>query len=154
MKDPFISLRADMSHALWSGPQLQPEVDIRFHIEPIRSVDGLRIIRATMVRPGIVISLDPRREFDITALGSDYANLESRGAEMMVVSRHITDIRAAVKENGIELVMQLSEQPQVFWLAAGIEGRWDWFVNPREMPDVATALAASRRVSDFLQQAA
>lgn len=154
-KDPFVSLRRDMGHALWSGLQLHPGVDIRFTMERIRSVAGLRIIRAIMfLRPGIIASLDSRREFDINVLGDDYADLETPEAEMMVVSRHVTDIRASVKENGIELVLELPEQPQVFSLAAGIEGRWDWFVNPREMSEVATVLFTPRRVSDFPQQAA
>ncbi len=152
--DAFVSLRRDMGHVLWSGLQLQPEVDIRFTMERIRTIDGLRVIRAIMSRPGVVTNLDSRRDFDLSALGNDYDNLETPEAEMMVASNHVTDIRASVKDTGIELVLQLPEQPQVFWLAAGIEGRWDWFVNPRELPDVAAALSASRRVSDFQRQAA
>ncbi len=154
-KDHFVSLRRDMGRVIWSGLQLQPEVDIRFRIEQIglNRREGQRIIRCLLARPGITISLDPLREFSLSVLGSDYSNLETEEAEMVAVSQYVTGIRATVRDSGIELSMELPEQPQLFWLAAGIEGRWDWFVNPRELPDVA-ALMAARTVNELFRQAA
>lgn len=146
--DSFVSLRRDMGHVLWSGLSLHQEVDVRFVMERRSST---RLIRAYMTRPGHSIDLNTLRELSIAALSSDYANLETEGAEMMVVARHIGRARASVVENCIELVLELPEQPQHFLLNAGIEGRWDWFLNPRELPDPLVALSLSRRVGDMSQ---
>lgn len=135
-KDPFVSLRADVGHALWAGIRLRPEVDIQFRLEPFSKES--RRITARLVNPtGVLFArFVTGCLFTMGDLGSDYEHLESLGADLMAITRHIEGISANMENGGgVMLRIRIAGDFQFFRLFADEPGqphieRWDWFIDP------------------------
>ncbi len=135
---PAVSVLRDMGHVVWSGCRLCPGVDISFWAEKLPGIKSHRHIRARLVRPEetpVVADWFSQQHFDLAMLGRDYLNLETEVMEMMVIARHVTNLAIVPDEEGpgVSLILTLPGSEQRFRLNVGIVGRWDWFINPREM---------------------
>lgn len=149
---PPVSLCGDLSHLLWSGIPLRPEVDLVFSLQ--RLAGDSRLIHARLVRPGIRAELNTRQDFELGQLGQEYTRLETPEAEMMVIAKHFVGISTRAEQTWIMVTVTLMNgNEQLFQLQAGIEGRWDWFVDPREMRE-GSVLHIPRPVGEIRQQAA
>ena len=152
-KEDLVSLRRDLPGVFWSGLPLQPEVDMVMWVE--RLAEHSRLIHARLIRPGDVVDLSTRRDFNLEALGSDYLHLETIGQEMMVIARHITLVSACAGDPGATVVLKIAGQEVLFELSAGIMGRWDWLVNPNDVPmGIKMPFLAPCRLDQLFQQAA
>lgn len=160
-KDPFVSLRADMGHALWTGIQLRPETDIQFRLDPFSN--GCRLIRLRLVkRDGRTALFTTGSSFEMSALGKDFERLETLAADLIAITRCVTSIRSSMaSHNDMLLAISIMDDEQLFRLYANEPGqsrieRWDWFANP-DQPSSAYGdipIHVPRLVADLSQQAA
>lgn len=137
-KDPFVSLRADMGHALWTGIRLRPETDIQFRLDPFSN--GCRLIRVCLVRSdGRRAAFTTGSSFEMESLGKDHARLESIGADLVVITRCVSKIAANMEpDGGVLLRVSIMDEEQLFRLYAKEPDmpqidRWDWFQDPTEV---------------------
>lgn len=151
-KEDIVSLRRDLSALLWSGIPLQSSVDMLLWCE--RLTQHSRLIHARLVQPGRGIDMAPRGDFNLESLGHDYLHLETVGQEMMVIAQHATRISARTADAGMFVTLDVEGQRILFVLSAGIMGRWDWFMNPAEVPGVTMPFVTPCRVSDLYRQQA
>ncbi len=160
-KDPCISLRSDMGHVLWTGIQLRPEADIQFRLEPFSN--GCRLIRLRLVRPdGKVAVFTTGSSFEMNVLGKDFERLETLGADLVAITRCVTNIRSSMaSQSDMLLGLTIMDDEQLFRLYTNEPGqprieRWDWFADPEQSSGVYgnIPIHVPRPVADLSRQAA
>lgn len=134
-KDPFVSLRRNMGHTLWTGIRLRSETDIQFRLDPF--ANGCRLIRLRLVKPdGSTVAFTTGSSFEMSVLGKDYERLESIGADLVVITRCVGKIAASMEsDGGVLLRVTIMDEEQLFRLYAKEPdmpqiNRWDWFQDP------------------------
>ncbi len=158
-KDLFVSLRADMGHALWTGIRLRPETDIQFRLDPFSN--GCRLIRVRLVKPdGSSAAFTTGSSFEMSSLGKDHERLESIGADLVVITRCISRIAANMEpDGGVLLRVTIMDEEQLFRLYAKEPdmpqiNRFDWFQDPSAMVADDVPIHVPRPVGELRQQAA
>lgn len=158
-KDPFVSLRTDMGHALWTGIRLRPETDIQFRLDPF--ANGCRLIRVRLVKPdGSIAALVTGSSFEMNTLGKDHERLESLSADLVVITRCISKIAASMESDGGALLrITIMDEEQLFRLFAKEPDRpqidrWDWFQDPSAVTGDGTPIHVPQPVADLCRQAA
>ncbi len=158
-KDPFVSLRRDMGHALWTGIRLRPETDIQFRLDPF--ANGCRLIRVRLVKPdGGIAAFTTGSSFEMSSLGKDHERLESISADLVVITRCVSKIAASMEpDGGVLLRVTIMDDEQLFRLYAKEPDmpqidRWDWFQDPTAVIANDVPIHVPCPVSGLQQQAA
>ncbi|MFZ1626206.1 MAG: hypothetical protein WAT81_00195 [Candidatus Moraniibacteriota bacterium] len=148
-----------MGHALWRGIRLRPEVDMQFRLDPF--ANGCRLIRVRLVKPdGSIVTFTTGSSFGMSTLGKDHERLENIGAELVVITRYVSQIEANMEsDGGVLLHIRIMDDQQLFRLYAkepdrSPVDRWDWFVDPNVVYANGVPIHVPRPVNDEPRQQA